>query len=269
MAITTLDGLIAGMQPPQELFKGPTPTLTAGIPMSLFQLPGIPGAAVDSTSGVAGEALTSYPGQIPFTNPDTGKNAYLARLSATATVPGQLWLCDLLWHNSGLSAASSTEQTVGSVAWPARDVDGSSNGRGVMIAVAVGGATVAYKPTVTLTYTNAAGVTGRTATNIIPTIASSPAGAFYPIGLQAGDTGVRSVQSYKTTLYWGASATVALVAYRVLARLDLPLAGAGNCIDAVTSGLPKLHPNTVPFLVFIPASTTASTVQGHLVMSHG
>lgn len=269
MAIATLDALLAGMQPPIEFMKTATPAMAVGVPMSLFYLAGIPGAANAPSAGVAGEALTSVAGQIPFANPASGKSAYLARFSAVATVPGQLWLCDRLWHNSGLNAGSASNQAVDSVAWPARDADESSNGRGVFIAASVGGTTVSYKPTVTLTYTNSAGVSGRSAINAIPTVASSPAGAFYPIGLQAGDVGVRSVQAYTTTLYWGASATVSLVAYRVLARLDLPFGGAGNSIDAVTGGLPKIPANAVPFLVFVPAATTASTVQGHLVMSHG
>jgi hypothetical protein len=102
MAITTLDGLLAGMQPPREVIKSATPTLVAGRPHSLFYLPGIPGAAVAPTPGMSGEALTTYAGQLPFSNPASGMT-YLARLAAAATIPGQLILCDRLWHNSGIN----------------------------------------------------------------------------------------------------------------------------------------------------------------------
>ena len=123
MAIATLDALLAGMQPPIEFMKTATPAMAVGVPMSLFYLAGIPGAAAAPSAGLAGEALSAVAGQLPFTNPVSGQNAYLARLSAAATVPGQLWLCDRLWQNSGLSRTSAAAQTVDSVAWPTRDVD--------------------------------------------------------------------------------------------------------------------------------------------------
>ena len=269
MAIATLDALLAGMQAPVEFMKTPTPTMSVGVPMSLFYLAGIPGAAAAPSAGLAGEALSAVAGQLPFTNPVSGQNAYLARLSAAATVPGQLWLCDRLWQNSGLSRTSAAAQTVDSVAWPTRDVDGATNGKGVHIALEIGATkTYTQTPTVTVGYTNAAGVSGRSATNIVPLAANSETGSFFPIGLQSGDIGVRSVQTFQLSA--GMSTGVLhLVAYRVLARLDLPVAGAGNSIDAVTGGLPKMPAGCVPFLVFVPAATTASTVQGHLVMSHG
>ncbi len=269
MAIATLDALLAGMQPPVEFFKTPTPTMNVGVPQSLFYLAGIPGAAAAPSAGVAGEALISVAGQIPFVNPGSGQSAYLARLSAAATVPGQLWLCDRLWQNSGLSRSVATSQTVNSVEFPARDIEETINGRGVYIALEIG-ATKTYTqiPTITVGYTSAVGVAGRSAQNIVPLVANALTGSFFPIGLQAGDRGVRSVQTFQlsTTMSTG---DLHLVAYRVLARLDLPVAGAGNSIDAVTGGLPKMPANCVPFLVFVPAATTASTIQGHLVMSHG
>ena len=267
MAITTLDQLIAGMQPADNFYKGSTPTLVAGKPQSLFYLAGIPGAAAAPTPGLSGAALTSYAGQLPFANPASG-NAYLAQLTATATVAGQLWLCDRLWHNSGFTITSTTSQTINSVAWPARDAFGATDGAGVLLGVEISTTAGGYTPTITVNYTNAAGVAGRSAANIQPTTASAAVGAFFPIGLQTGDAGVRSVQTLTLSTTWGGG-VMHLVAYRVLARLDLPNALAGNSLDAVTGGLPKFHNNSVPFLIFMPSATTISTIQGHLAMSHG
>lgn len=267
MAITTLDGLIAGMQPVREFFKVATPTLVAGRPHSLFYLAGIPGAATAPSPGAAGAALTSYAGQIPFANPSSG-NTYLARFAATATIAGQLWLCDRLWHNSGLSATSTSAQTVNSVAFPARSHDGTANGDGVLVGLEVSSVTSTGTPTLTVTYTNQAGDTGRSATNIVPTVSGSAAGAFYPIGLQAGDSGVRSIQTYQQSSTW-TGGTLHLVAYRPIIRLDLPAALSGNCLDAVTGGMPRMFDNSVPFLIFIPSTTTASVISGHAVWSQG
>lgn len=267
MAITTIDGVLAGMQPGREFMKVATPTLVTGRPHSLFYLAGLPGAAVAPTPGLAGEALTSYAGQLPFVNPSAG-NAYLARLQGSATIAGQLLLCDRLWHNSGFTITSNSPQTVNSVAFPARDASGSTDGDGVLLGVEISAATGAGTPTITVGYTNSDNTGTRTATNILATVASSAIGAFYPIGLQAGDSGVRSVQTLTLSATW-TSGTMHLVAYRVLARLDLPSAQTANAIDAVTGGFPKAWNDTVPFLIFIPSTTTASVVGGHIVWTHG
>ncbi len=46
MAITTVDGALAGFRPAEKILKAVTGTLVAGRPHSLFYLAGIPGAAV-------------------------------------------------------------------------------------------------------------------------------------------------------------------------------------------------------------------------------
>lgn len=267
MAITTLDGLIAGMQYPREIIKAATPTLVVGRPHSLFYLAGVPGAAVAPTPGLAGAALTSYAGQIPFTNPVSG-NSYLARLAGQATIAGQLLLCDRLWHNSGYTITSTGAKTVNSAAWPARSADGTANGEGVLLGVEISTATGSGTPTHTISYTNQSGTAGKTATNVVATVASSAIGAFYPIGLAAGDTGVRSVQTHTLSATW-TSGTMHLVAYRILARLELTAANTPNSLDAVTGGMPRLFDNSVPFLLFIPSATTASNITAHAIWSQG
>ena len=270
MAITTLDGVISGMQPPRYFSKAVTATLVAGRPASLWALGGNPGAgSFDSTlNGVtlsSSSALVN--GQIPHYNPGSG-NAYLARFQANATQPGTLLLLDRLWHNGGYTITSTSSQSITSPTWPARDNDGSTNGNGVFLAMEISAATGAGTPTITVTYTNQAGTGSRTATNTIATVASSAIGATYLIGLQAGDTGVRSVQSVQLSATW-TSGTMNLVAYRVIAALELAGAFIPNAIDAVTGGMPRLYDGTVPWMVFQPNTTTASNVQGSYVETHG
>ena len=149
---------------------------------------GRPGAAAANVAGTAGLALTSYSGQIPFSNPVSG-NTYLARMSATVNVGGTLVLCDRLWHNSGLSAVSNTLQSFTSAAWPARDMDGSTDGRGVRIGLEVATVMGAGTPTFKLDYTNSAGDTGHTITTAAQATTMA-VGSFIPIELAAGDVGV-------------------------------------------------------------------------------
>lgn len=276
MAITTLDGVIAGARPPSQIAKAVTATLVAGRPASLWALGGQPGAGgfsatlngvvLDSTASLVG-------GQIPHFDPGSG-NAYLGRLVASATQAGRLMLLDRLWHNGGFTITSTGAQSITSPTWPARcptsgtDDTPATTGYGVMLAVEVSAATGAGTPTITISYTNQDGTAGRTATNVIATVASSAIGATYFIGLAAGDTGVRSVQSLTLSATW-TSGTINLVAYRLLAELDMPAALVSCAIDAVTGLLPRIYNGAVPWLVFVPSATTATNVSGSYSETHG
>lgn len=267
MAITTLDGAIAGMQAPREFIKALTGTMVAGRPHSLFYLGGIPPAAAAPSSGIGGEVLTSYAGQLPFTNPGSG-NTYLARLQAQATIAGTLLLCDRLWQNSGIDVTSTAEQTfTASAQIPSRDQNGNNAGIGVYAGLEVVTALGAGTPTITLKYTDQDGNAGATATNIVSTVASSIAGTFYPIGLAAGDTGIQKAQSVTLSATM-TSGTVSMVLYRVIARLELG-AQVGNAVDAITAGFVRMYDNTVPFLIFIPNTTTTSNITGHAIWTQG
>jgi len=267
MAITTLDGALAGMKPPEYYSKAATGTLVAGRPFSPLYLAGVPGAAVAPTPGLSGAALTSYAGQIPI--PAASGNTYLSRFSGISSAQGGiLLLCDRLWHNSGFNITATTAQTVNSVEFPARDKNGTTGGDGVILGVEVSAATGAGTPTITVSYTNQAGTAGRTGTNLVATAASSAAGTFYPIGLNAGDTGVRSVQTLTLSATW-TSGTIHLVAYRVLATLELSAAGLPNAVDALTSGLPRLYDTSVPFLLYIPQATSSTQLSGSVVCTQG
>ena len=267
MAITSVDLALAGMKPPAYITKALTGTLVGGRPFSPFYLAGSPGAAVAPTPGLAGDALTSYGGQIPV--PAASGNTHLARFSGVSSAQaGVLLLCDRLWHNAGITITSATAQTINSAAWPARDANGSTNGEQVLIGLEVSAATGAGTPTLTLSYTNQAGTAGKTGTNSVATVATSAVGTFYPIGLAAGDTGVRSIQTYTQSATW-TSGKVHLVAYRVLASLELPAAGIPNAVDALTSGMPRMYDNTVPFLLFIPQTTSTTQLSGSVVCTQG
>lgn len=269
MAITTLDGAIAGMKAPREFFKVTTPTLVAGRPHSLWYLAGIPSAGAAPSSGIGGGTHSAtVTGQMPFSNPVSG-NTYLARIQGAASIAGTLMLCDRLWSNSGLDVTSTSEQTfTGSAQIPARDINGTNAGDGVFAAVEVSAATGAGTPTLTLKYTNSAGTANQTATNIIPTVATSAQGAFYPIGLASGDNGIQKAQSLQLNTTW-TSGTIHVVLYRVIARLELTSALVPQAIDALTSGFPQMFNDSVPFWVFIPSTTTASVVQGNMVVTQG
>lgn len=270
MAITTVDGVIAGFKPPQFINKELSGTLVIGRSYTPFYAVGIPSAAVAPTPGINGVAVTSYAGQIPFTNPSAGQNTYLARFIAFPTAQGgTITLADRLWHNSGISVTTfPTAQSLTSVTFPARDNNGSSNGEGVFLGVEVSTATGAGTPGITVVYTNSDNAPNRTATSILATSASSPIGTFYPLGLQSGDKGVKSIQSIALSASW-TSGTIHLVAYRPLVTITSVTGGVAGVVDALTSGLPRMYDNTVPFLIYTPNATTSTGIMGTMTVTQG
>ena len=267
MPITSVDLAIAGASPPTFFAKALSGTLVAGRPFSPFYLAGIPGAAVSPTPGIAGAALTSYAGQLPI--PAASGNTHLMRFSGVSSAQaGVLLLCDRLWHNSGLVVTTTTAQTVNSVAFPARDRNGTTDGFGVQIGLEISVATGAGAATPSIVYTNSANVGTRTGTLVTAYAATSAIGSFYPFGLAAGDVGVRSIQSCTLGVSM-TSGTIHLVAYRVLASLELGAAGLANAVDILTSGAPRLYDTSVPFLLFYPSTTTTTQLSGSVVYTQG
>lgn len=266
MAITTMDGALAGMQYPRLFVKSVGGTMVAGRPHSYWTIAGTPGAgAIGATLNGTNQDNTTA-GCLPFTNPVSG-NSYLARFQAGCTIAGTLLLIDRLWSNTlGVTtgAQSITQPTL-----PARDANASTNGEGVMLALEVTAATSATTPVLSaFTYTNSAGTGSRSATFIDAFGNSYPAGSFLRVALQAGDIGVRSVQSINFSTAW-TSGTFGLVAYRLIAALELTAALIPNAIDALTGGMPRIMDSSCLQLVFIPNTTTTSNIMGSVVWTQG
>lgn len=267
MAITSLDGVIAGMRPPEDLIKVGNTMQSIGVWHSKFYESGRPAAASIPTIGTTGTALTTYTGQIPWVNPSSG-NSYLARMQVSTTGGGSLMLADRLWHNSGVVVTTTAAQSVSSNAWPARDRDGSTNGENVLVALEVTatlGATA--QASCTISYTNSSGTAGRTGTiSAIPT--SAIQGTFMPMVLQAGDTGVRSIQTItlSTTMVSG---SFSLVAYRQITFISCPQANAGGAVDAISSGFPRLYNSSVLFVCWLASSLVPVDVSGQVIITQG
>lgn len=274
MALDTLDALFAGQRQLTPFAKAITATLVAGRPASLWSLAGSPGAgAFDTTlNGVVLSSSSAVPaGAIPHVDPAAGVSK-LAYLQGWATQQGILQVRDRLWHNGGYTITLTTAQSSTTPTWPSRcptsgiDDTPSTNGRDVNLSLEISAAAGAAAPTITCAYTNDQGTASRSATNIISTTNSPAIGALYDIGLQAGDTGVRSLQSVTLSASW-VSGTMNMVAWRLLA--SIPVGPNGGWADALTGLGSRLYNGVVPWLVFIPNTTTASVITGAYRESQG
>lgn len=267
MAILSIEQVLSGMQPPVSFLKLSNATRGLGYMHSLLFSNGIPGPASAYSPGMSGVALTSLPGQLPFSNPISG-NSNLVRFTAGNTVQnGDLFLLDRLWHNSGINVTTITPQSINSVSWPARDLNGSANGQGISIALeTITATTNAGDVSINISYTNSNGASNRIGTLSFPS--NAVAGTFVPFILQEGDVGVRSIESITlgSSLVTG---SVSLVAYRTVARLGLGLINTGASLDFVTSSFPRLLDNSVLFLVWNSTSVSSTTINGQLILSQG
>lgn len=265
MALNTLDLVLAGQTAPQPIFKVGVAMKGAGIAHSHLYSVGAPGAAVAPSPGVNGAALTTYLGQIPWTNPVSGISRF-SRMALAASQPCTVLLVDRLWHNSGLSATLTSSQAITSPTWPSRDRNGATSGHGLLCGIEWSAAGGAGTPTITLGYTNQDGTSGKTVTLLGNTTPN--AGTFEMFPLAAGDTGIRSIQSYQASAT-RTSGTFHLVVYRVIAIFGLPIANVAVVLDALSSGFPQCFDDSVPFLIQIPGGTTATNLNGTFNVTQG
>ena len=234
---------------------------------------GFPGAWAVGTPGVNGRVTdgtaSADNGCFPIANPSVGAN-YLTEVNMAAAVNHTHLLFDVLWVNSGLAITTTGAQAITTPTLPARDLNGTTNGEGCAIAIlctaAVGLAAVASNATVT--YTNSDGTGSRTAT--LSAIVGSQAPATPVIGtliwfnLQAGDKGVRSIQSISLNTSW-VSGSISLMITRDIATIGttIPNVNAQKIIG--TPGI-RLYNGTCLLHCNLASATTATFYAGELVV---
>ena len=231
---------------------------------------GFPGAWAPGTPGLTGAVLdNTFGGCLPFTNAATG-GIFLTGFTGSMSVAGGIWLVDLLWYGSGLVLTTTTAQTVNSVALPARDLNGSTNGEGVAFGLLVTTATTnaGAVTNTTASYTDSDGNAGATAT-IASFPATAVAGTVVPFNLAAGDKGVRSIQSVTLGTSYQPSGTpvVLIVAFRRIAFIPVPVINTGQAAMFASNPGVRLYDGSCLHIWQLPTATTATTVQGVVTLA--
>lgn len=194
-------------------------TAVAGRIDSLWTAAPFPGAT-PTTAAVPTRATAGAVGQ---QNPGAGLVRYLARVKVTNAGPrGTLILIDRLSHQGGLSGIVTTAQTTN---LPTAALTRNTSGVDVKAALYAYTAVGSTATTVSMNYTNQAGTSGRVSPlrDFGTTTHGGAADRFLEMPLQAGDYGVRSVESVTVTATTGTAGNFGVVLYRQL--LSLPLMG--------------------------------------------
>lgn len=271
MAITDLHQLVAGMVAGPTVYGKLSDTAeAAGTPHTPWYRSGITGTGSAPTGGLNGATFSgTVSGQVPIPAAVSGRQIYLARWSAVhGGSIGMIRLVDRLWGNVPV-ATTTGAQAVTSPTWPARDTAASTSGAGVLLALECSSATgnAGVIGTTVVSYTNSAGVAGRTG-GVAAFPATAVAGTWVPFTLQAGDTGVRSVQSITLGTSY-VSGAIHLVAYRVIADLATPNTNTANAANFMDLGLPAIWDDSVLQMVFYPSATALGAVDGSVTYAQG
>jgi len=209
------------------------------------------GPSTAPTIGLNGEAVvnslgTQIQGKYPRNDNPSGVNAYITEIRTRSglvsdqfRITGGIFIIDRLWHNSGIDVTSTSVQTLSSpAAHAARDRNGAANGADVWVGIQASTAWVgAASPTISISYTNQDGTSGRTA-SCVPhsSLAAGDIALFY---LQSGDTGVRSIQSVQFSAA-KTSGAASLVLFRMIAAYPIPMVGYVSREDYLTLAGPDI-----------------------------
>lgn len=235
---------------------------------------GFPGAWAPGTPGVNGRVTDGTSsadyGCIPIANPSVGAN-YITAIELASSVNHTHDFFDCLWVNSGLVVTTTTAQAITTPTLPARDINGTTDGEGCMIALLVTTASTlaAAGANLTVSYTNSKGVSGRTAT--LSAIVGSQVPATPVIGtivwfnLQAGDTGVRSIQSITlgTSMLTGA---ISLMITRDIATIGTSIPNVSTPKVLASPGI-RIYNGTCLLHNILTSATTATFISGSLVVT--
>ena len=226
-----------------------------------------PAPAVPTTSVALNKDSAQSMGSIPAIS--SGRLTFLGGRFNTSTFgAGGMLLVDLLNVSGGLNATLTTAQTTN---LPTAALTRYTSGEGVMAGIVVYTQIGSTATTATISYTNSAGTSGRTSTaTSFGGTNFREAGILIPIPLQAGDTGVESIESVTVTATTGTAGNFGVCLFKPLAMISLESATGAMPLDAVSTGciigsLAEIDPNACLAISVFSAVSTSLT--GAIILS--
>ena len=267
MAITTIDGVVAGLNTASNF-----PTFIPSVGNAAGGFANLQRGTVTSFGQQAVPAANTAGGTLHTQSevgfPKLGTPAathYLAKVELTSTTAGAIHLYDRVWSCSGFSGIVTTAQTVTSFPALTRP---DANGKGLEIWIECYTALGATASNITVSYTNTTGAAGRS-TGSTAMIVSMPINRLFPVPLQSGDLGVKSVQSVTLSASMGTAGNFGVTLMKRIATIPLTLANIPNVQDFTALGFPKL-PSGCAINFINQGSTTASgIILGNLAVVDG
>ncbi len=247
MAITTADGWFAAAKQ-RIIFQKSSVASTALQPFSTLAAAGNPGAGSlaigNTTTGVVPtQATAGFPTVRAFGG---ANNGYLASAIYRGSVAGGATLYDRLWHAGSVSLLTLATTPFASQPAITQRLPGGNDFGNMEILLEIAATVSATATTVTVTYTNEAGVTGRV------TNAASVSGfilnRLVPMTLQAGDKGVQKIDNVIVGGVVATTGTFNVILARNLASFDIRVANAIDAQGWDLIGSPQVFADSAFFL---------------------
>lgn len=239
------------------------PSTIAGRYHSLWMYEGQPANGLTSgiTSGAGLSAsipTNTTQGGLGQTEPQAGNEKWLTQVAASGLVAGVLVMYDRLMHNRNISGTSVSAQTVqGEPPNPA--ITRYTNGQGNIMWAEIYTAIGATLRTLTVTYTNEAGLTGRQGRASIGGTNLNERTRVIMIPLTGNDKGVRAIERVQLDATTGTVGDFGMVIGHPLAFMCIGGAGQAGWRDFSTGlpTIPKIE-NTANLCFLWTSNTTTS-----------
>lgn len=263
--INTIEDLLIALpskQSIQPVKYGAATSAIAGYWNSSWTFPGSSKAPTPpSGSGESCDRTTV--GAFFFEPVGTGRSLYLSKFMFAPNQAIGAYLLDRLVHTSGLSGTVITPQTVNSALLPTR----SGEGHGTELWVEFYVTTGATARTLTITYTNSMGVTGRTAVVTVPASCRQTCTIRAP--LASGDRGVKSVQTVQLNATTGTAGNFGIVIAKRIATIDNAVAFSMVQLGPIELQLPIVDNDSCLYLITNAATTTSPSYDIELNLIEG
>lgn len=233
----------------------PSSTVVAGRQYDLWAS-AVPVGAAPSTAVVPTRSTVGALGQH---NPASGQLSIIGARFSTLN-PGQYIVCDRLSHQGGLSGIVTTAQTTN---LPTAALTRYTSGAGVMIGVTIYSAVGTGVTTITASYTNEAGTSGRnTPTVVFGGTANREANRMVILPLQSGDFGVRAVASVTVAASTATAGNFGVTLFKPIYTICVPdmsgvLSAAGYITGSTCGGIATIVDDACLFVIAISQSTNA------------
>lgn len=218
-------GAAADFQQSSAISSAPflTDLLAAGAPAPVAPTASV---ALDRTSDRAINTFTP--------TASSGRMAILGgRFNPSGAGGVTILIVDVLNISGGLNATLTTPQTTN---LPTAALTRYTSGAGVQAGLIMHAAHGTAASFATCSYTNQDGVSGRTSGSILLTNNARQGGNVRLLPLQAGDTGVRSVESVTLSASTATAGNFGVVLFKPLAMMFLNDVEGANVIDCISTG---------------------------------
>ena len=270
MAITTGDGYIASSKQIVSYTKTSSITTISNTRFSPFDRAGNPAAGTLAlttalTGVVPTDATAGYPSLNTF---GAGNTGYLTRVQYSSSVVQRLEIWDALWGiNVPTTPAAPTTYTMsGASSYLGRCPSGHGDGCRIMLVVST--QVAASNVTITVTYTNSAGTSGRS-TSSSGSLSGFTGSRILELALQTGDSGVDSIQSVIVGGTPAASGAVNVMVLRPLWTQRVPVANGGDTQGLDKTGMPIVYTDSALLVTCIPDSTSTGVFDCLLEIANG